>query len=56
MKNSKNFTRILNFCTQEGEVFLLPGNTPHSPQRFADTVGLVIEQRRRPDNTDKLRW
>eukprot|EP01115_Flamella_aegyptia_P012391 TRINITY_DN61696_c0_g1_i1.p1 TRINITY_DN61696_c0_g1~~TRINITY_DN61696_c0_g1_i1.p1 ORF type:complete len:193 (-),score=37.42 TRINITY_DN61696_c0_g1_i1:36-614(-) len=41
---------------KEGEVFLLPGNTPHSPQRFENTVGLVIEMRRRPENVDKLRW
>jgi 3-hydroxyanthranilate 3,4-dioxygenase len=41
---------------KEGEIFLLPGNTPHSPQRFADTAGLVIELRRQPEHIDKLRW
>ena len=40
----------------EGDVFLLPANTPHSPQRFPDTVGLVIEQKRREDAIDKLRY
>ena len=29
---------------KEGEVFLLPGRMPHSPQRNEDTVGLVIER------------
>ena len=31
---------------KEGEIFLLPKNVPHSPQRFENTVGLVVEYQR----------
>lgn len=41
---------------REGEIFLLPPLIPHSPQRLADTVGLVIERTRRPEEIDHLLW
>lgn len=41
---------------KEGEFFLLPGRVPHSPQRKADTVGLVIERERVAGEMDGLRW
>ncbi len=41
---------------REGEIFLLPPMVPHSPQRFPNTVGLVIERSRRPKEIDHLRW
>jgi 3-hydroxyanthranilate 3,4-dioxygenase len=40
----------------EGEFFLLPGNVPHNPVRFENTVGVVIEQPRPADSVDRLRW
>ena len=39
-----------------GETFLLPPRTPHSPQRFADSIGLVIERKRLPNEKDGLLW
>jgi 3-hydroxyanthranilate 3,4-dioxygenase len=41
---------------REGDIFLLPSRVPHSPQRFANTVGLVIERKRRPEERDGLQW
>ena len=41
---------------KEGEIFLLPGGTPHSPQRPRDTIGLVIERKRRENELDGLQW
>jgi 3-hydroxyanthranilate 3,4-dioxygenase len=40
----------------EGELFLLPANVPHSPQRFENTVGLVLERTRASSEKDTLRW
>ncbi len=40
----------------EGEIFMLPPHVPHSPQRYADTVGLVIERKRLEGEEDGLRW
>ncbi|MFT6397988.1 MAG: 3-hydroxyanthranilate 3,4-dioxygenase [Bradymonadia bacterium] len=40
----------------EGEIFLLPGGVPHSPQRLEETVGLVIERPRFGDEKDGMRW
>jgi 3-hydroxyanthranilate 3,4-dioxygenase len=41
---------------KEGEIFLLPADVPHSPQRFENTVGLVVERKRNEDELDGLAW
>lgn len=48
--------RIEDVNIRQGEVFLLPANTPHSPQRPANTVGLVIERKRLSHEKDGLQW
>ncbi len=40
----------------EGEMFLLPAHVPHSPQRFPDTVGLVVERQRVAGELDGFMW
>lgn len=48
--------RAVDIPIREGEVFLLPPRVPHSPQRFADTVGIVVERRRAPHEKDGFMW
>ena len=40
----------------EGEIFLLSPNIPHSPQRFKNTVGLVVERKRYEGELDGFQW
>jgi 3-hydroxyanthranilate 3,4-dioxygenase len=47
---------IVDIPIRAGQMLLLPAGVPHSPQRFADTVGMVIERRRRPDEEDGFMW
>ena len=41
---------------RQGELFLLPAGVPHSPQRPAGTVGLVVEQPKAHSEAHHLRW
>jgi len=41
---------------KEGEIFLLPPKVPHSPQRPANTVGLVMELYRKHGERDGFMW
>jgi len=48
--------RVRDISIRAGECFYLPPGVPHSPQRPAGSVGLVIERRRLPGELDGLRW
>src|SRR5690242_5462525 len=48
--------RAVDLPIRAGEVLLLPPKVPHSPQRTANTVGLVIERARRSGELDGFQW
>jgi 3-hydroxyanthranilate 3,4-dioxygenase len=48
--------RVTDVPIRQGEVFLLPPEVPHSPQRPAGSVGIVVERRRDPDELDGFSW
>jgi 3-hydroxyanthranilate 3,4-dioxygenase len=48
--------RAVDLPIRAGEILLLPGLVPHSPQRAAGSVGLVIERARRAGEQDGFQW
>jgi 3-hydroxyanthranilate 3,4-dioxygenase len=48
--------KIVNIPIKQGDMFLLPGRTPHSPQRGPGTIGLVIEKKRDSKELDGFMW
>lgn len=47
--------KAVDIPIKAGEMFLLPGNTPHSPMRSEGSIGLVVEVKRE-DAKDGLLW
>lgn len=41
---------------KEGDMFYLPPHIPHSPQRPANTIGMVIERKRETEELDGFQW
>jgi 3-hydroxyanthranilate 3,4-dioxygenase len=48
--------KIVDIEIKAGDMFLLPAKVPHSPQRGANTVGLVIEKVRQGNEMDGFLW
>jgi 3-hydroxyanthranilate 3,4-dioxygenase len=48
--------RPVDVPIRAGEVLLIPPGLPHSPQRPANSVGLVIERARRAGELDGFQW
>jgi 3-hydroxyanthranilate 3,4-dioxygenase len=47
---------IKDIPIREGETFFIPGGVPHSPQRPPGTIGVVVERRRPPGETEHLQF
>ena len=49
--------KIRRVDIKEGEVWVLPGNTSHSPQRpEAGSIGIVVEKIREEGTTERFQW
>ena len=48
--------RVVDIPIRAGEMYLHPPRVPHSPQRMANSVGLVVERKRLPHEKDGLQW
>jgi 3-hydroxyanthranilate 3,4-dioxygenase len=48
--------KVRDIPIKAGESFYLPPRVPHSPQRMAGGIGLVIERKRLPHEQDGLLW
>lgn len=48
--------KVVDIPIRQGDIYLLPPKVPHSPQRPANTVGLVIERKRNAGEKDGFQW
>lgn len=48
--------KAVDIPIKEGEMFLLPAKTPHSPMRSEGSIGLVVELKRKHKEQDGLQW
>lgn len=46
--------RIVDHLVREGETFFIPANVIHAPVRPPETLGLVVERRRPPGETEHV--
>lgn len=44
--------KIRDVVVREGETFFIPGGVPHAPTRPPETIGVVVELRRPPGETE----
>jgi 3-hydroxyanthranilate 3,4-dioxygenase len=46
--------RIVDHLVREGETFFIPPNVPHAPVRPPNTLGMVVERRRPPGESEHV--
>lgn len=46
--------RIVDHMVREGETFFIPPNVPHAPVRPPETLGMVVERRRPPGESEHV--
>jgi len=46
----------VDIAIKAGDIFLLPPGVPHSPQRPAGSIGMVVERRRQQGELDAFEW
>ncbi|SEK37301.1 3-hydroxyanthranilate 3,4-dioxygenase [Colwellia chukchiensis] len=54
--NNSRAPTFTDIHIKAGEIFMLPPKVLHSPQRFENSIGLVVEQKRAPTQQDALFW
>lgn len=47
---------VMRTDVKEGDVFTMPALVPHSPNRPADSWGIVVQKRRQTGEADGIRW
>jgi 3-hydroxyanthranilate 3,4-dioxygenase len=47
---------VRDIVIHEGDIFLLPADTIHSPRRPAGTLGMVVERQRHEDEEESITW
>jgi 3-hydroxyanthranilate 3,4-dioxygenase len=48
--------KAVDVPVKEGDIFLLPARVPHNPKRPANTIGLVVEYKKKNGEKDGLMW
>jgi 3-hydroxyanthranilate 3,4-dioxygenase len=48
--------KAVEIPVKQGDIFLLPAKVPHNPKRPANTIGMVVEYKKKNGEKDGLMW